>query len=74
MYGIFTYIYHKNIPNVGKYAIHWASGMVKHGSDWFGFDKKYMQRRQPQKLYQNPRGANQTIHKVDPTSFFCRAP
>ena len=22
MYGIFTYIYHKNQPNVGKYAIH----------------------------------------------------
>jgi len=22
MYGIFTYIYHKNQPNVGKYTIH----------------------------------------------------
>ena len=22
MYGIFTYIYHKNAPNVGKYTIH----------------------------------------------------
>ena len=22
MYGIFTYIYHKNRPNVGKYTIH----------------------------------------------------
>ena len=22
MYGIFTYIYHKNIPHVGKYTIH----------------------------------------------------
>ena len=26
MYGIFTYIYPKNQPNVGKYAIHGASG------------------------------------------------
>ena len=26
MYGIFTYIYPKNSPNVGKYAIHGASG------------------------------------------------
>ena len=26
MYGIFTYIYHKNQPNVGKYAIHGSSG------------------------------------------------
>ena len=23
MYGIFTYIYHKNQPNVGKYTIHY---------------------------------------------------
>ena len=27
MYGIFTNIYHKSCPNVGKYAIHWASGI-----------------------------------------------
>ena len=27
MYGIFTYCYHKNWPNVGKYTIHWASGI-----------------------------------------------
>ena len=26
MYGIFTYIYPKNHPNVGKYTIHGASG------------------------------------------------
>ena len=26
MYGIFTYIYPKNDPNVGKYSIHGASG------------------------------------------------
>ena len=26
MYGIFTYIYPKNGPNVGKYSIHGASG------------------------------------------------
>ena len=28
MYGIFTYIYYKNQPNVGKYTIH----------GWYGFD------------------------------------
>ena len=27
MYGIFTYIYPKNGPNVGKYSIHGASGI-----------------------------------------------
>ena len=27
MYGIFTYIYPKNQPNVGKYSIHAASGI-----------------------------------------------
>ena len=26
MYGIFTYIYHKNQPNVGKYTIHGSYG------------------------------------------------
>ena len=26
MYGIFTYIYTENYPNVDKYGIHWASG------------------------------------------------
>ena len=31
MYGIFTYIYHQNQPNVGKYSIH----------GWYG----YMQRK-----------------------------
>ena len=29
MYGIFTYIYPKNHPNVGKYSIHGASGYEK---------------------------------------------
>ena len=29
MYGIFTYIYHKNQPNVGKYAIHGSYGNRK---------------------------------------------
>ena len=29
MYGIFTYIYHKNQANVGKYTIHGS-----YGSDW----------------------------------------
>jgi len=28
MYGIFTYIYPKNSPNVGKYSIHGASGYI----------------------------------------------
>jgi hypothetical protein len=27
MYGIFTYIYPKNAPNIGKYSIHGASGL-----------------------------------------------
>jgi hypothetical protein len=27
MYGIFTYIYPKNGPNVGKYSIHGAYGI-----------------------------------------------
>ena len=29
MYGIFTYVYHKNQPNVGKYTIH---GLYGYGS------------------------------------------
>ena len=29
MYGIFTYIYHKNHPNVGKYTIHGSYGIGK---------------------------------------------
>ena len=28
MYGIFTYVYHKNQPNVGKYTIHGWYGYV----------------------------------------------
>ena len=32
MYGRFTYIYPQNYPNVGKYTIHWASGIVGFGS------------------------------------------
>ena len=27
MYGIFTYIYHKNQPNVGKYTLHGSYGI-----------------------------------------------
>ena len=27
MYGIYTYIYHKNHPNVGKYTIHGSTGI-----------------------------------------------
>ena len=30
MSGIFTYIYPKNCPNVGKYSIHGASGQYSH--------------------------------------------
>ena len=30
MYGIFTYIYHQNYPNVGKYTIHRAFGNINH--------------------------------------------
>ena len=36
MYGIFSYIYPKNHPNVGKYSIHGASGMGYHHSfKWY---------------------------------------
>ena len=28
MYGIYTYIYHKNQPNVGKYTIHGSYGFI----------------------------------------------
>ena len=34
MYGIFTYIYHKNQPNVGKYTIHGSLGHI-----WWVFKK-----------------------------------
>jgi len=30
MYGIFTYIYHKNQRNVGKYTIHGSYGYIYH--------------------------------------------
>ena len=30
MYGIFTYIYPTNGPNVGKYTIHGAYGIYKY--------------------------------------------
>ena len=36
MYGIFTYIYHKNPPNVGKYTIHGWYGYVFSNIDSFG--------------------------------------
>ena len=32
MHGIFTYIYPKNYQNVGKYALHWASGIPDTGN------------------------------------------
>ena len=31
MYGIFTYIYHKNQPNVGVYNIHGSYGVLFNG-------------------------------------------
>ena len=31
MYGIFSYIYHKNQPNVGIYTIHGSYGIVNPG-------------------------------------------
>ena len=37
MYGIFTYIYPKNDPNVGKYSIHGAYG---HGEFPWGFSMR----------------------------------
>ena len=34
MYGVFTYIYHKFRPNLGKYTIHWAYGIyIFHSAD-----------------------------------------
>ena len=35
MYGIFTYIYHKNQPNVGKYTIHGSYGYYEVSSTLF---------------------------------------
>ena len=37
MYGIFTYIYHKDQPNEGKYTIHGSHGfgLGSHGSNFF---------------------------------------
>ena len=32
MYGIFTYIYHRFKPNVGRYTIHGAYGFCTHSS------------------------------------------
>ena len=34
MYGLYTYIYHKFRPNVGKYIIHWASGKERSIEQW----------------------------------------
>ena len=35
MYVVFTYIYHQNGPNVGKYSIHVASGILRYIIDGF---------------------------------------
>ena len=37
MYVIFTYIYPKHCPNVGKYSIHGASGILRYIIDGFWF-------------------------------------
>ena len=37
MYGIFTYIYPTNGPNVGKYTIHGASG------NWYSGNERWIQ-------------------------------
>ena len=37
MYGIITYIYHKNQPNVGKNTIHGSYGFVKKIREKTGF-------------------------------------
>ena len=34
VWNIYTYIYHKNGPNVGKYSIHGASGYGMFDNDW----------------------------------------
>ena len=39
MYGIFTYIYHKNQLNVGKYTIHGSYGICLSNSNKPFFDK-----------------------------------
>ena len=40
MYGIFTYIYHKFKPNVGKYTIHGSYGVQPPNQNWFPFFRK----------------------------------
>ena len=42
MYGIFTYIHHKNRPHVGKYIIRWSSGIWVFFNSFFflGVSKK----------------------------------
>ena len=45
MYGIFTYIYHKNQPNVGKYTIHGSYGCDRAGvksSAVFSFSREFL--------------------------------
>ena len=37
MYGIFTYIYHKNQPNAGKYTIHGSFGVSQPIENYQGF-------------------------------------
>ena len=44
MYGIFSYIYHKNQPNVGKYTIHGSYGYQIHV---FSYDFVFIRRNPP---------------------------
>ena len=47
MNGIFTYIYHKNQPNVGKYTIHGSLGMGKNNYyGWRFISRIYLARMQ----------------------------
>ena len=43
MYGLFTCIYHKHQPNVGKYAIHWVfgNGTLRKDVAFFGFSLQF---------------------------------
>ena len=65
MYGIFTYIYHKNQPNVGKYTIHGSSGFrveqTMNSTEYMHHKKKIHQGQQPdlkQLIWNNQRIKN----------------
>ena len=59
-YGIFTYIYHKHQPNVGKYAIH----------GWYGFDQsKHLTFTPPQTSRSTWMTPSFTFTYMSPTNF-----